>query len=103
MTQRCAAVCRHSTRFDTCYCLRVSEPERLAHRPLTLPGDRLRCAPYRPDAPVAVRAACGQLAQLVMLGRPGRSHRAHKPRPATIDWDAANPSTAVATGTTLVE
>ena len=54
--------------IDTCHCLMVSEPERLAHRPLTRPGGRLGCAAYRPSAPVAVCAGCGQLAILAAVG-----------------------------------
>ncbi len=66
--------------IDTCHCLMVSEPERLAHSPSTRLGDRLGCVAYRPSAPVAMCAGCGQLAVLAAVGGQG-GHRVHITRP----------------------
>jgi hypothetical protein len=67
--------------IDTCHCLMVSEPERLAHSPSTRPRDRLGCAAYRPSAPVAVCAGCGQLAVLAAVAARAGTGYTNPPRP----------------------
>jgi hypothetical protein len=86
--------------IDTCHCLMVSEPERLAHSPSTRLGDRLGCAAYRPSAPVALCAGCGQLAVLAAVGGQG-GHRVHKPTPATTHRATCSPPDLQQTKTSM--
>ena len=79
--------------IDTCHCLMVSEPERLAHSPSTRPGDRRRL--------IAVRAPYWQRLEVLSYRRFGVFELTSSPGRRNAGQGPQKPRLAARTAATI--